>query len=379
MQSTANLPVIGLDLAKTVFQLHIVDVETGEIQRRQVKRAKLTEFFAKCAPSLVAMETCGSAHHWARTISSLGHQAKLLPAQHVKAFLLRDKTDAMDAQAIWVAAQQPHIKPVPVKTERQQACMSLHGMRRQLMKIRIMQTNALRGILAEFGIALPVGHNQLLKTIHGELAKAQQEDQLPADLVVSVQEQLKRIDALQEDIDHLGQRLRAMIREDRQMQAIQQIPGIGDLTASALVAAVGNFSTFKSARQFASWVGLTPRQVGTGGKTQQLGISKRGDTYLRTLLIAGARAVIARAERSGWITRLLERRHYNVAVVALANKIARTAWAVLAKGAAFDQVKSPMARSNSPTLGHPKFPQAGRSDYDDSGVMAMRAAASLRR
>ncbi len=127
----------------------------------------------------------------------------------------------MDAQAIWVAAQQPHIKPVPVKTERQQACMSLHGMRRQLMKIRIMQTNALRGILAEFGIALPVGHNQLLKTIHGELAKAQQEDQLPADLVVSVQEQLKRIDALQEDIDHLGQRLRAMICEDRQMQAIR--------------------------------------------------------------------------------------------------------------------------------------------------------------
>lgn len=339
MQSTANLPVIGLDLAKTVFQLHIVDVETGEIQRRQVKRAKLSEFFAKCAPSLVAMEACGSAHYWARTISSLGHQAKLLPAQHVKAFLLRDKTDAMDAQAIWVAAQQPHIKPVPVKTERQQACMSLHGMRRQLMKIRIMQTNALRGILGEFGIALPVGHNQLLKTIHGELAKAQQEDQLPADLVVSVQEQLKRIDALQEDIDHLSQRLRAMIREDRQMQAIQQIPGIGDLTASALVAAVGNFSTFKSARQFASWVGLTPRQVGTGGKTQQLGISKRGDTYLRTLLIAGARAVIARAERSGWITRLLERRHYNVAVVALANKIARTAWAVLAKGVAFDQVK----------------------------------------
>lgn len=339
MQSTANLPIIGLDLAKSVFQLHIVDVETGEIQRRQVKRAKLTEFFAKCAPSLVAMEACGSAHHWARTIRSLGHQAKLLPAQHVKAFLLRDKTDAMDAQAIWVAAQQPHIKEVPLKTERQQACMSLHGMRRQLMKIRIMQTNALRGILGEFGIALPVGHNQLLKTIHGELAKAQQEDQLPADLVFSVQEQLKRIDVLQEDIDHLGQRLRAMIREDRQMQAIQQIPGIGDLTASALVAAVGNFSTFKSARQFASWVGLTPRQVGTGGKTQQLGISKRGDTYLRTLLIAGARAVIARAERSGWITRLLERRHYNVAVVALANKIARTAWAVLAKGAAFDQVK----------------------------------------
>lgn len=339
MQSTANLPVIGLDLAKSVFQLHIVDPQTGEIQRRQIKRAKLTEFFAKCQRSLVAMEACGTSHHWARVIQSLGHAVKMLPAQHVKAFLLRDKTDAMDAQAIWVAAQQPHIKPVPVKSERQQTCLGLHAMRRQLMKMRIMQTNALRGILAEFGIALPKGHNQLLKTVQGELAKAQQADQLSADLVISVQEQLKRIDALQDDIEQLGQRLRAMIRQDRQMQAIVQIPGIGDLTASALVAAVGEFSTFKSGRQFASWVGLVPRQVGTGGKTQQLGISKRGDTYLRTLLIAGARAVIARSEKSSWITRLLERRHYNVVVVALANKMARAVWAILAKGAAFDQVR----------------------------------------
>ena len=339
MQSIANLPVIGLDLAKSVFQLHIVDAETGEIQRRQIKRARLTEFFAKCVPSLVAMEACGASHHWARTIRQLGHEVKLLPAQHVKAFLLRDKTDAMDAQAIWVAAQQPHIQAVPVKTERQQACMALHGMRRQLMKMRVMQTNALRGILAEFGIAMPVGHKQLLKTIQGELARAQQLDLLPADLVISVQEQIKRIDGLQSDIDSIAQRLLFMIREDRQMQAIWQIPGVGELGASALVAAVGDFSAFKSGRQFASWVGLTPRQVGTGGKTQQLGISKRGDSYLRTLLIAGARAVIAKSTKSKWIELLLERRHYNVVVVALANKIARTAWAVLAKGAAFDQAK----------------------------------------
>lgn len=210
---------------------------------------------------------------------------------------------------------------------------------RQLMKMRIMQTNALRGILAEFGIAMPVGHKQLLKTIQGELARAQQLDLLPADLVISVQEQIKRIDALQSDIDSIAQRLLFMIREDRQMQAIRQIPGIGELGASALVAAVGDFSAFKSGRQFASWLGLTPRQVGTGGKTQQLGISKRGDSYLRTLLIAGARAVITRSAKSKWIELLLERRHYNVVVVALANKIARTAWAVLTRGAAFDQAK----------------------------------------
>ena len=169
MLSIVNLPVIGLDLAKSVFQLHIVDIESDEIQRRQVKRSKLTEFFPNCQPSLVAMEACGTSHFWARTIHSLGHQVKLLPAQHVKAFLL-DKTDAMDAQAIWVAAQQPHILPVPVKPERQQTCMALHGIRRQLMKMRIMQTNALRGILAEFGITMPVGHKKLLKVIQGELA-----------------------------------------------------------------------------------------------------------------------------------------------------------------------------------------------------------------
>jgi transposase len=245
MEFTAKLPVIGLDLAKSVFQLHIVDRDSGEIQRRQIKRAKLTDFFAKCEKSLVAMEACGSSHYWARTLMSLGHQVKMLPAQHVKAFLLRDKTDAMDAQAIWVAAQQPHILPVPVKTERQQACMALHGMRRQLMKMRIMQTNA-----------LPVGHNKLLKSIQGELANAQLANLLADDLVVSIQEQLKRIDGLQDDIEHIGQRLRVMIREDRQMQAIQQIPGVGDLTASALVGAVGDFSSFKSGRQFASWVSV---------------------------------------------------------------------------------------------------------------------------
>jgi len=174
--------------------------------------------------------------------------------------------------------------------------MALHGMRRQLMKMRIMQTNALRGTLAEFGVAMPVGHKQLLKTIQGELARAQQLSLVPADLMISVQEQIKRID-------------------------------------------VGHFSAFKSRRQFASWLGLTPRQAGTGGKTQHLGIPKRGDSYLRTLLVAGARAVITRSTKLKWIELLLERRHCNVVVVALSNKIARTAWAVLTRGAAFDQAE----------------------------------------
>lgn len=339
MKSSAQLPVIGLDIAKSVFQIHLVDGETGEIQRRQLKRAKVAEFFANCKRSVVALEACGGAHHWARTLRAMGHEIKLLPPKYVRAFVLRDKTDALDAQAIWVAAQQPHIKEVPVKSEQQQACLALHSLRRQLMKMRIMQTNALRGLLHEFGIVLPVGHDKLLKSVQGELAKAQQENRLPDILVMSLQEQLRRIAALQEDIEELNRRLAAVLRQNQQMLAVQAIPGVGALTATAVVATVGDMSTFKSGRQFAAWLGLTPRQMGTGGKTQQHGISKQGDTYLRTLLISGARAVICRSTRSCWIDRLLQRRPLNVVVAAFANKMARTVWAVLAKGRPFDLVK----------------------------------------
>lgn len=339
MKSSAQLPVIGLDIAKSVFQLHLADGETGEIQRRQLKRAKVAQFFANCERSVVALEACGGAHHWARTLRAMGHEVKLLPPKYVRAFVLRDKTDALDAQAIWVAAQQPHIKEVSVKSEQQQACLALHSLRRQLMKMRIMQTNALRGLLHEFGIVLPAGHDKLLKSVPDEIAKAQQEKRLPEILVTSLQEQLGRISAMQKDIDELNRRLAAVLRQNQQMLAVQAIPGVGPLTATAVVATVGDMTMFKSGRQFAAWLGLTPRQMGTGGKIQQLGISKRGDTYLRTLLIGGARAVVCRSARSRWIDRLLQRRPLNVVVTALANKMARTVWAVLTKGIAFDLLK----------------------------------------
>ena len=285
------------------------------------------------------MEACGGAHHWARTLQALGHAVKLLPARHVRAFVLRDKTDARDAQAIWVAAQQPHIKAVPVKSEQQQACLTLHRMRAQLMKVRIMQTNALRGLLYEFGIVLPEGHRALLKLVQDALAKAQEQARLPEVVVASVQDQLRRINSLQSDIDQLDKRLASMVKQNRPMQELQAIPGIGALTATALVSTATDLSSFESGRQFAAWLGLTPRQTGTGGKTRQLGISKRGDPYVRTLLMHGARAVIARSQRSGWIDRLLLRRPYSVVVAALANKLARTVWAVLVKGKAFEQAK----------------------------------------
>lgn len=188
MKTTA-LPIIGMDIAKNVFQLHIVDPETGEIERLKLKRDRVVAFFAnrQPSPSLVAAEACGGAHHWGRALQSQGHQVKLLRPKQVRSFVSRDKTDARDAQAIWVAAQQPHIFEVPVKSEQQQACLTLHRMRAQLMKIRIMQTNALRGLLYEFGIVLPEGHRILLNRIQRELAKVT--DKLPAVITESVLEQ----------------------------------------------------------------------------------------------------------------------------------------------------------------------------------------------
>jgi transposase len=217
------------------------------------------------------MEACGGAHHWGRLLQAQGHQVRLLSANQVRPFVLRDKTDARDAQAIWVVAQQPQIHAVPLKSEQQQACLALHRMRAQLMEIRIMQTNALRGLLYEFGIVLPEGHQALLYKIQPELAKAG--ERLPAVITESVLEQLARIGGLQQDLDRLDQRLAALGKHHPQMLALQTIPGIGPLTATALVATATDLTSFRSGRQFAAWLGLTPRQTGTGGKIRQLGVT----------------------------------------------------------------------------------------------------------
>ena len=334
MDNTSDRSVIGMDIAKNVFQLHLVSAATGEIRRLKLKRAAVESYFANTPPCLVAMEACGGAHYWGRTIKALGHEVKLLPTWQVNPFVLRDKTDARDAQAISVAALQSHIKAVPVKTENQQICMSLHRMREQMMKMRIMQTNALRGLLYEFGVVLPVGHRALLEKIGPTLAE--QDQRLPEMIVQSALEQMDRIHQLQRDIAQIELRLTSISKNDHAMQALQSIPGIGLLTATAMVAKTGDFNEFKSSRQFSAWLGLTPRQTGTGGRIRQLGISKRGDAYLRTLLMHGARAIIARRTHSAWVKSLLDRRPYSVVVAALANKLARTAWAVLTKGSAFN-------------------------------------------
>ncbi|MGN6318396.1 IS110 family transposase [Trinickia sp.] len=323
----------GLDLAKRVFQAHWVDMDTGEINRRQFKREQLVTFFANQAPALIAMEACGSAHYWARRFASLGHQVRLIAPSFVRPFVKRSKTDVADAQAIWEAAQRPDMRFVAVKSEAQQAVLTLHRVRQQLVKMRRMQINQTHGLLYEFGAAVHRGPHSMDEAVRmlGELA-----DTLPAVVIETLHEQLQRIDVLTRDIRAIERRLAAWQRQDEAATRLAAIPGVGLLTATAAIATIGQASTFRSGREFAAFLGLVPRQSGTGGRVKLLGISKRGDVYLRTLLIHGARSVLARSKQlSDALQRMLVRRPFNVVVVALANKMARTIWALLAHARAY--------------------------------------------
>lgn|SRR6516165_4343726 len=324
-----KVTTFGLDLAKRVMQLHWVEMETGEICRRQLKRDQVLQFFVNREPSVIAMEACGSAHYWARKLLGVGHEVGLIAAQFVRPFVKTNKTDAADAQAIWEAAQRPGMRFVAVKSEGQQGVLMLHRMREQLVKMRTMQINQLRGLLYEFGADLPPGRQKGLERIPGELAKL--DGVLPAMVVETIRDQLQRIATLDRDITQIEKRLGLWKKKDVASKKLMAIPGVGLLTATAAVATIGDAKAFKSGREFAAFAGLVPRQSGTGGRVQLLGISKRGDVYLRTLLIHGARSAITQGkEREPWLEKLLARRPLNAVVVALANKMARTIWALLA-------------------------------------------------
>jgi transposase len=321
--------VYGVDLAKRVFQLHWMEPETGEIISKQIKRADFLTHFANRGPCLIGMEACGGAQHWARQLTKLGHQVKLMPGKAVKAFVTGNKNDVADARAIWLAVQQPGIKGVAVKTEEQQAVLALHRMRQQLVKFRTMQSNGLRGLLTEYGEVMAVGRAALNRAMTEVLSRLS--DRLPAVLIDTLREQWEMLGKLDAQIAEIERRLQAWMRQDQACRKIADIPGVGLLTATAAVATIGDASAFKSGREFAAWLGLAPAQTGTGGRVRLLGISKRGDTYLRTLLIHGARAVLTNAKEPGaWIEQLGKRRPQNVVTVALANRMARTIWALLA-------------------------------------------------
>lgn len=324
---------IAIDIAKQVFQMHWVNMDTGEIHRQLLKRAKVLSFLVKYPDTTIVMEACGSAHDWARKIMALnrGHTVKLIAAKFVRPFVRGNKTDAADAQAIWEASRQPGQHFVAVKSIEQQAVLSMHRLREQLVKIRTMQVNQLRGLLYEFGEILPKGRQRFMKEAGAAIARL--EEQLPAMLLHSLQEQLQRLRTLDQEIERVEQRIEAWHKTEADSQRIAAIPGVGVLTASAAVAIMGQADTFKSGREFAAYLGLVPKQCGTGGKVKLLGVSKRGDVYLRTLLIHGARSVLTHSkELEPGLQKLLARRPRNVVAVALANKMARTIWALLKHG-----------------------------------------------
>ena len=321
--------VVGVDIAKRVFQLSWVELETGELMNVRLTRAKFLEHFANHAPCLVAMEACGGAQHWARRLLALGHEVRLLPAKMVRPFVSGNKDDAHDARAIWTAVQQPGVKTVAVKSEEQQGILALHRMRQQLVKFRTAQINCLRGLLAEYGEVMPCGRAGMRRDIASALERVSQ--RLPALVVETLREQWVRVTDLDGEVDRIERRLTVWHRQNLASRRIAAIPGVGVLSATAAVATMGDPAAFRSGREFAAWLGLVPRHTGTGGRVRMLGISKRGDTYLRTLLIHGARSALVHAKLpSAWQLRLLRRRPSNVVIVALANKMARTIWALLA-------------------------------------------------
>ena len=326
--------VVGVDTAKRVFQLHWVDMETGEIVDLRLTRAKFLEHFANRAPCVVGMEACGGSQHWARRLRELGHEVRLLPAKLVRPFVGGNKSDTHDARAIWTAVQQPGVRTVAIKSEEQQAVLALHRMRQQLVKFRTAQINGLRGLLAEYGEVMPQGRSGIARGIAAALGRVS--ERLPAMVVETLREQWARVIRLDDEIGEIERRLKLWHRDNAASQRVAEIPGVGVLTATAVVAAMGDPAAFRSGREFAAWLGLVPRHVGTGGRVRMLGISKRGDTYLRTLLIHGARSVFTTSKAPPeWALRLAERRPLNVAVVALANKMARTIWALLAHDRAY--------------------------------------------
>ena len=339
--SNMQVTTYGVDLAKRVFQVHWVEAQTGEVKRKMLLRQEVSEFFAQREIGVVAMEACGSAHHWGRLVTRLGHQVRLVSAQFVRPFVKTNKTDAADAQAIWEAAQRPEMRFVGLKSEEQQAVLSLHRIRQQLVKVRTMQAQQIRSLLYEFGIVLPKSWRALLLQAGPMLADSTRSE-VPQLLRGELLSQLESLRSLTGRIQQLEQRITCYRGRLEDCKRIEAIPGIGRLSSTALVATIGDARTFRSGREMAAFLGLVPRQSGTGGRVRLLGISKRGDPYLRTLLIHGARSVITQGSRPGrtlepWVQTLLRRRPKNVAIVALANKMARTAWALLAHGRSFDR------------------------------------------
>lgn len=338
-----KITTIGVDLAKTVFAIHGVDARGKAVLRKSLKRHQVLAFFGNLPPCLVGMEACGSAHHWARQLTALGHTVKLMAPQFVKPYVKTNKNDSADAEAICEAVARPTMRFVPGKTAESQAILAVHRARQAFVKARTAQANQIRGLLSEFGLVIPQGLGRIAPQIPRILEDA--DNGLPDTMRPLIARLAAHLKELDRQVDELEAEIQAWHRQSDASRRLQKVPGIGPLTASALVASIGDATAFVNGRQFAAFLGLVPRQHSSGGKPTLLGISKRGDVYLRTLLIHGARAVIRASERKtdtdSWLKRLMGRRNKNVAAVALANKNARIVWALLAHGRDYQEGFTP--------------------------------------
>ncbi|MBY0465019.1 MAG: IS110 family transposase [Burkholderiales bacterium] len=327
-----KVTTLGIDLAKNVFQLHGVNEFGKPVIKKQLKREQMAAFFVNLPPCLIGMEACGSAHHWARKLQGFGHTVKLMAPQFVKPYVKTNKNDAADAEAICEAVTRPNMRFVPIKNVEQQSVLALHTVRQGFVKARTAQANQIRGLLSEFGLIIAQGIGHVAKRVPQLIEDASNE--LPGAFRLLIERLLDHLKELDDQVTELESQIVKWHRSSELSSKLAGVPGIGPLTASALVATIGDAKNFDSGRQVAAWLGLVPRQHSSGGKQNLLGISKRGDIYLRTLLIHGARSVIhwesRKPDSCSWVSGVLKRRNKNVAAVALANKNARIVWALLA-------------------------------------------------
>jgi len=330
----SQVTTIGLDIAKSIFQVHGVDAAGQSVLRQRLSRSRVLEFFGKLPRCLVGLEACASSHYWARELIRLGHEVKLMPAQYVKPYVKRGKNDAADAEAICEAVARPTMRFVGVKTTEQQSIMMLHRVRRILMGQRTQLSNALRSHLAEFGIVSPIGREGLDRLL--KIVADTDDRRVPAEARAPLEMLAAQLEGVKAKILENDRRIIASARATEVGRRLLEVPGIGPVLASAFVASVADPAIFKSGRDLAAWIGLVPRQNSSGGKERLGGITKAGNGYLRQMLMVGAMAVIRYAQRNStrrpWLVQLMGRRPAKVAAIALANKTARTVWALMTSG-----------------------------------------------
>jgi len=333
-----QINTIGIDLAKNVFQVHGVDACGQVVLARQLRRQEMIKFFGKLEPCLIGLEACGTAHHWGRELTRLGHTVRLIPPVYVKAYVKRQKNDSADAAAICEAVTRPSMRFVPIKTAEQQAILSVHRTRDLLIGQRTQLINALRAHLAELGLVADQGRDGLAKLV-AMIEDERSVASLPGAMLKALHVIIAQLASLQQQIGEVDRCIQAQHRASDVSQRLESIPGIGVIGATAIAATVTDPSMFQSGRDLAAWIGLVPRQRSTGGKDRLGGITKQGDRYLRRLLVVGATAVVRQArshpEKYPWIVRLLAKKPAKVVAVAVANKTARIAWAIMSKGGTY--------------------------------------------